>query len=54
MDTGKAVVEKGIGYTIKVKLEACEYAEKSSNEVAAKLALTTQTSWVSNTSRVFN
>ena len=29
-------------YTIKVKLEAYEYAEKSSNEIAAKVALTTQ------------
>jgi len=27
---------------IKVKLEACKYAEKSSNEIAAKVALTTQ------------
>ena len=27
---------------IKVKLEACEYAEKSSNEIAPKDALTTQ------------
>jgi len=32
----------GIGYGIEVKLEACEYAEKSSSEIAAKVALTTQ------------
>jgi len=38
----QAAVEKGTGYTVKVKVEACEYADKSSNEIAAKVALTTQ------------
>jgi len=36
--------KKGIGYMIKVKLEACKSAEKSSNEKAAKIALATQVS----------
>ena len=32
MDTGTGGSRKRKAYTIKVKLEACEYAEKSSNE----------------------
>jgi len=41
-DTGTGSSRKKAWATQQVKLEVCKYAEKSSSEIAVKVALTTQ------------